>query len=293
MERPSTRISASVIGAPDPRLLGHFYSDLLGWPITEEQDGWVMIKPPGGGTGLSFQLEDDYRAPVWPPQPGAPADDVPPGHRGRGSRQGRGLGARSRGAARRLPAPGPHPRHAGSGRPPVLPVRERFDRGPAVVLAGGAGLADGAPSSPRPGVADGPGRRRRRPGRIARAGAVLVGPEPVGADRRSAAIRAGPRAVGRADPGQAVGRARHALPAAGPRAGGVARRAGHDDEVRQRDGTAHRRDCDRGRHGADRRGTDPRATRRAGGGDHRIRRVRAQCAARAGVRTSKPRRFAA
>ncbi len=60
------RISASVLGAPEPRVLAEFYEHLLGWNIAVAEPGWVMLKPPDGGTGLSFQLEDEYVPPVWP-----------------------------------------------------------------------------------------------------------------------------------------------------------------------------------------------------------------------------------
>jgi len=71
MSEPKMTISAAVLGTPDPRGLGAFYSRLLSWPITFEEDEWVMIKPPEGGTGLSFQLESDYKRPAWPEKPGA------------------------------------------------------------------------------------------------------------------------------------------------------------------------------------------------------------------------------
>jgi catechol 2,3-dioxygenase-like lactoylglutathione lyase family enzyme len=64
------RISATVLGAPDPPALGAFYARLLGWTVVTSEPGWVMVKPPSGGTGLSFQLEEDYTRPVWPPAPG-------------------------------------------------------------------------------------------------------------------------------------------------------------------------------------------------------------------------------
>jgi catechol 2,3-dioxygenase-like lactoylglutathione lyase family enzyme len=64
------RISATVIGAPDPRTLGSFYARLLGWDVVTEEEGWVMIRPPDGGMGLSFQLEEGYVRPVWPSGPG-------------------------------------------------------------------------------------------------------------------------------------------------------------------------------------------------------------------------------
>ena len=65
------RISATVLGTPDPRGLGAFYAKLLGWPITWDEPDWVMVRPSDGGQGLSFQLESNYAPPVWPEQPGA------------------------------------------------------------------------------------------------------------------------------------------------------------------------------------------------------------------------------
>jgi catechol 2,3-dioxygenase-like lactoylglutathione lyase family enzyme len=70
VSRPSMRLSAAVLGAPDPRALGAFYARLLGWTIVENEPGWVMVRPAAGGTGLSFQHEPDYVPPVWPPVPG-------------------------------------------------------------------------------------------------------------------------------------------------------------------------------------------------------------------------------
>ncbi|MEN3309440.1 MAG: hypothetical protein V7603_5642 [Micromonosporaceae bacterium] len=76
---PRTRLAATVLGAPDPRKLAAFYAELLGWDVVESEparpgepaeDGWVVLRPPSGGTGLSFQYEPDYTPPVWPPQPG-------------------------------------------------------------------------------------------------------------------------------------------------------------------------------------------------------------------------------
>ncbi len=64
------RISAAVLGAPDPRALGAFYARLLGWTVVRNDPSWVMLRPAGGGTGLSFQHEPDYVAPVWPAVPG-------------------------------------------------------------------------------------------------------------------------------------------------------------------------------------------------------------------------------
>lgn len=77
--QPRARVSAAVLGSPDPRRLAAFYQRLLGWtrvadepapPGAPPEDGWVMLRPPSGGTGLSFQYEPDQVAPVWPATPG-------------------------------------------------------------------------------------------------------------------------------------------------------------------------------------------------------------------------------
>ena len=64
------RLTAAVLGTPDPRGLARFYQRLLGWPIRNDESGWATLRPADGGTGLSFQLERDHVPPVWPPQPG-------------------------------------------------------------------------------------------------------------------------------------------------------------------------------------------------------------------------------
>jgi len=56
----------AAIEAPDPAALGRFYSELLGWPIVEEQPGTVVVAAPGGATFLVFQQATDYQPPVWP-----------------------------------------------------------------------------------------------------------------------------------------------------------------------------------------------------------------------------------
>jgi catechol 2,3-dioxygenase-like lactoylglutathione lyase family enzyme len=64
------RISAAVLGAPDPMRLAAFYKRMLGWIVVDEHPEWVKLQPPSGGTGLSFQSEPDYEPPVWPQLPG-------------------------------------------------------------------------------------------------------------------------------------------------------------------------------------------------------------------------------
>ncbi|MEU2268210.1 VOC family protein [Streptomyces olindensis] len=67
------RLTAAVLDAPNARELADFYLRLLpGWAVWRDEDGpdWVHIRPPGGGTGLSFQTEPAYVPPVWPSGPG-------------------------------------------------------------------------------------------------------------------------------------------------------------------------------------------------------------------------------
>ena len=69
------RLTAAGLDAPHARELAHFYLRLLpGWGVRRDEDGpdWVHIRPPGGGTGLSFQTEPGYRPPVWPGEPDRP-----------------------------------------------------------------------------------------------------------------------------------------------------------------------------------------------------------------------------
>jgi len=72
MERPAIRLSATVLGCPDPIALGEFYARLLGWVVRQSDPGWVTVRPPSGGPGLSFQREDDFDPPAWPARSGAP-----------------------------------------------------------------------------------------------------------------------------------------------------------------------------------------------------------------------------
>ena len=41
------RISATVLGTPDPPGLGAFYADLLGWNVVHNEPDWVMVDPAG------------------------------------------------------------------------------------------------------------------------------------------------------------------------------------------------------------------------------------------------------
>jgi catechol 2,3-dioxygenase-like lactoylglutathione lyase family enzyme len=72
-DRPRPHLTGwlgTVLGTPDPRGLARFYSDLLGWPITDEGDDWCTIALPGARANLAFQREDHHERPVWPAEPG-------------------------------------------------------------------------------------------------------------------------------------------------------------------------------------------------------------------------------
>ncbi|HZZ97274.1 MAG TPA: VOC family protein [Jatrophihabitantaceae bacterium] len=58
------------VGTPDPQGLARFYERLLGWPIAHEEPGFVIVRDPAGGVGVSFQLEEGHVPPAWPAQPG-------------------------------------------------------------------------------------------------------------------------------------------------------------------------------------------------------------------------------
>ena len=69
-QQPAFQLTAAVLGAPDPRELARFYSRLLGWPVGRDEPDWATVRPPDGGAGLSFQLEEDHVRPSWPAGPG-------------------------------------------------------------------------------------------------------------------------------------------------------------------------------------------------------------------------------
>jgi len=70
MDQAYPYLSNTVLGTPDPPGLAEFYRELLGWVYRDEDhaddDTWVVIKPSGGGSGLSFQLEAEHQPPTWP-----------------------------------------------------------------------------------------------------------------------------------------------------------------------------------------------------------------------------------
>ncbi len=70
MAQPRMRVSAATFSSPNANALAGFYARLLGWSVVDDSGGWVRIRPPSGGAGLSFHHEDHYAPPVWPSVPG-------------------------------------------------------------------------------------------------------------------------------------------------------------------------------------------------------------------------------
>lgn len=69
--RPSLRVATVCIDCANADAMAEFYGRLLGWEVTYREPDFVLMRDPAGGTGLSFQAETWYRAPLWPEQPGA------------------------------------------------------------------------------------------------------------------------------------------------------------------------------------------------------------------------------
>ncbi len=70
IDGPRFTLSATVLDSPDARELAEFYRRLLGWTIEKDEPGWVTLRSPDGGPGLSFQTEAAYVRPTWPAGPG-------------------------------------------------------------------------------------------------------------------------------------------------------------------------------------------------------------------------------
>ncbi|MGL5857198.1 MAG: VOC family protein [Angustibacter sp.] len=74
--RPEVR--QVVLDTPDARGLAEFYRVLLGWEYRpgdappppgqgdERGQDWLVLQPPGGGIGISFQQEPRQRPATWP-----------------------------------------------------------------------------------------------------------------------------------------------------------------------------------------------------------------------------------
>lgn len=59
-----------VLSAPKAQPLAHFYRDLLGWPLHDDEPDWCTMQIPGAAANLAFQTEEFYTPPTWPAQAG-------------------------------------------------------------------------------------------------------------------------------------------------------------------------------------------------------------------------------
>jgi predicted enzyme related to lactoylglutathione lyase len=62
---PQTSLMGVMIDCPDVKTLSRFYAELLGKPMTYEQDGVAMIGE-DGAQPVMFQQVEQYTAPRWP-----------------------------------------------------------------------------------------------------------------------------------------------------------------------------------------------------------------------------------
>lgn len=69
-QRPRMDLSGIVLESPDARELAGFYQRLFGWEVEQDEPGWMKLRAPAGGPGLSFQTDFVYVRPIWPAGPG-------------------------------------------------------------------------------------------------------------------------------------------------------------------------------------------------------------------------------
>jgi catechol 2,3-dioxygenase-like lactoylglutathione lyase family enzyme len=62
------RLALVAFDAPDIDKLASFYTELTGWPEVRREAGWIDLRSPDGGLGVTFQLAPDHIAPEWPGQ---------------------------------------------------------------------------------------------------------------------------------------------------------------------------------------------------------------------------------
>jgi catechol 2,3-dioxygenase-like lactoylglutathione lyase family enzyme len=60
------RLHHLVVDCPDPRALAAFWSALLGQPITDDSDDFVVVAASDTTSGLAFQRAPDNPPATWP-----------------------------------------------------------------------------------------------------------------------------------------------------------------------------------------------------------------------------------
>jgi predicted enzyme related to lactoylglutathione lyase len=62
-------LSGIVLDAPEPRELGRFYQQLLGWEVVDDGEKWFQLRGPAGSSKISIQREPHHQRPAWPSEP--------------------------------------------------------------------------------------------------------------------------------------------------------------------------------------------------------------------------------
>lgn len=60
------RLHHVIVDCPDPAALAGFYAELLGLPITWQEDDFAVVAPDDRSSGIGFQLAPDFQPPRWP-----------------------------------------------------------------------------------------------------------------------------------------------------------------------------------------------------------------------------------
>jgi len=60
------RLHHVIVDCPDPAALARFYAELLGLPITYQDDDFVVVARNDETSGMGFQLAPDFQPPRWP-----------------------------------------------------------------------------------------------------------------------------------------------------------------------------------------------------------------------------------
>ena len=65
------RLHHVIVDCPDPAALAAFYSELLGLPVTWQEDDFAVVSADDRSSGIGFQLAPGLQPPQWP-DPGRP-----------------------------------------------------------------------------------------------------------------------------------------------------------------------------------------------------------------------------
>lgn len=60
------RLHHVIVDCPDPAALAAFYSELLGLPITWQEDDFAVVSEDDTSSGIGFQLAPGLQPPRWP-----------------------------------------------------------------------------------------------------------------------------------------------------------------------------------------------------------------------------------